>query len=206
MMAPVAAEEDALTVSVLVPTTDELAFTGLGLNEQLRPVVPVQEKLTLPEKPFNEVTLMVSVVEPAALTVSLPFAEAIWKSGLVPLTITVTGTRWEILPFEAVTLTAPVSAYPLVVLTVRVELTGVLPLAVTEGGATQVVAVNGAAEAHEKVMFDPTVPSTFRVTVPEPLVDRVTLAGEGVTEKSETPVMALSNTATSGDPNPVTRS
>ena len=101
---------------------------GLGTeaepNEQVRPAVPLQEKLTLPEKPLSEVTVMVSVVELPWVTDSLPLVEASEKSGLVPLTMTVTGTRWVILPLEAVTLTAPVSEYPLVVLyTVSVELT-----------------------------------------------------------------------------------
>jgi hypothetical protein len=93
VMEPVCAVEDELTVSVLVTAADGLAVTGFGLSEQLRPVVPLQEKLTLPEKLFTEVTVMVSVVEPPGVTVSLPFVEAIWKSGLVPLTATVMGTR-----------------------------------------------------------------------------------------------------------------
>ena len=54
VIAPVDADEDALTVSVLVTAADELAVTGFGLNEQVRPVVPLQEKLTLPEKAPNE--------------------------------------------------------------------------------------------------------------------------------------------------------
>ena len=93
VIAPVDADEDALTVSVLVTAADELAVTGFGLNEQVRPVVPLQEKLTLPEKPFTEAIVMVSVVEPPGVTVSLPFVEASWKSGLLPFTITVMGTR-----------------------------------------------------------------------------------------------------------------
>src|ERR1035438_4320715 len=204
VMEPVCAAEEALTVRVLV--ADELTVTGLGLNEQVRPVVPLQEKLTLPEKLFTEVTEMVSVVEPPAVTVSLPFVEASWKSGVVPLTMTVTGTRWETEPLVAVTLTAPVAEEPLVVLMPRVALTAVLPFVVTGDGAVQVVAVNGATAVQVKLMFDPTVPSRLRVTVPEPLDESVRLLGEGVTEKSETPVMALSNTSTSSDPKPVTRS
>lgn len=93
VMEPVCAVDDALTVSVLVTAADELAVTGFGLNEQVRPVVPLQEKLTLPEKPFTEAIVMVSVVEPPGVTVSLPFVEASWKSGLLPFTITVMGTR-----------------------------------------------------------------------------------------------------------------
>src|SRR5271166_2013973 len=204
VIVPVGADEDALTVSVLVATADELAVTERGLNEQERPVVPVHEKLTLPEKLFSEVTLIKSVVEPPGVTVSVPFVEASWKSGLVPFTITVTGTTC-IIPvlLVAVTLTAPVSEYPLVVLTVSVEVTGVLPLVVTGvEGTEQVVRVNGATAVQVKVMLNPLVPSRLRVTLPDPLVERVKLAGEGVTEKSETPVMALSSTATSSDPKP----
>jgi len=215
VIAPVDADGDALTVSVLVATVDELAVTEAGLNEQERPVerpvVPAHERLTLPEKLFSELTLMVSVVEPPGVTVSLPFVEAIWKSGRFPLTITVTGTRWEIDPLVAVTLTAPVSEYPPVVLTVSVELTAVLPLVVTGEGGVQVVAVKGATGVQVNVMFDPLVPSTLRARVPELPVVRVMfwaagLGKEGVTEKSETPVMALSRTSTSSDPKPVTRS
>src|SRR5271165_3698287 len=143
VMEPVNAEEDALTVSVL----DCVGVTEAGFNEHVRPVVPLQVRFTLPEKPFNEVTVMVSVVELPCVTDSVPLVEASEKSGLVPLTITVTGTRWEILPFVASTLIAPVSEYPLVVLTVSVEVTGVLPLVVTGGGAVQVVVVNGATAA-----------------------------------------------------------
>jgi hypothetical protein len=40
---PVNAEEDALTVSVLETTVEAMAVTGLGLSEQVRPVVPEQE-------------------------------------------------------------------------------------------------------------------------------------------------------------------
>lgn len=101
------------------------------------------------------------------MTDSLPLVEANEKSGLVPLTITVTGTRCEILPLEAVTLTPPVAEYPLVVLTVSVELTAVLPLVVTGVAEHVVVEGNGAAAAQEKVMFDPLVPSTLRDKVPE---------------------------------------
>lgn len=43
VMEPVKAEEDALTVSVLATAADELTVTGLGLNEQVTPVVPAQE-------------------------------------------------------------------------------------------------------------------------------------------------------------------
>src|SRR5208283_3819018 len=167
------AEVDALTVSVLVATADELAVTGFGLKEQVRPAVPLQEKLTLPEKLFNEVTLMVSVVEPPPVTVSVPFVEASEKSGLVPLTVTVMGTRWEIDPLVAVTLTAPVAEEPLVVLMLSVTVTAVLPLVVTGDGAVQVVAVSGATAVQVKVMFDPMVPSRLRVTVPEPFVESV---------------------------------
>ena len=106
----------------------------------------------------------------------------------------------------AVTLTAPIAEVALVVLTVSVELTAVPPFVVTGEGAVQVVAVNGATGVQVKVMFDPMVPSRFRVTVPESLVDRDKLLGEGVTEKSETPVSALTKVPTSRDPRPVTRS
>ena len=211
VIAPVDADEDALTVSVLVTAADELAVTEDGLNEQERPVdrpvVPAHERLTLPEKLFSEVTLMVSVVEPPGVTVSVPFVEAIWKSGRVPLTIKVTGTTWEIPPLlVAVTLIAPVSVYPLVVLMEKVELTAVPPLVVTEEGAVHVVAVKGATGVQVKVTFDPMVPSRLSVTLPEPLVERVRLLGDGVTEKSETPVRALTKVPTSSDPRPVTRS
>ena len=102
------------------------------------------------------------------MTDSLPLVEASEKSGLVPFTITVTGTRCEILPLEAVTLTPPVAEYPLLVLTVSVELTAVLPLAVTEVAEHEVtVDASGAAAAQEKLMFDPLVPSTLRDRVPE---------------------------------------
>ena len=93
VMLPVGAVDDDVTVSVLVTTVDVLAVTGLGLNEQESPVVPLQEKLTLPEKPCSEVTPMVSVVVPPAVTVSVPLAEAIEKSGLVPLMVSATGTK-----------------------------------------------------------------------------------------------------------------
>src|SRR5271169_6483057 len=175
VIAPVCADEDALTVSVLAC----VGVTEAGLNEQERPlerpVVPTHERLTLPEKPFTAVTVMVSVVEPPCITASLPFVEASEKSGLVPLTITVTGTRCEILPLEAVTLTPPVAEYPLAVLTVSVELTAVLPLAVTGVAEHVVVEGNGAAGAQEKVMFDPLVPSTLSDRVPELPAVTVTL-------------------------------
>ena len=59
VMEPVNADEDALTVSVLAC----VGVTEAGFNEHVRPVVPAQVRFTLPEKPFNEVTVMVSVVE-----------------------------------------------------------------------------------------------------------------------------------------------
>jgi hypothetical protein len=103
-------------------------------------------------------------------------------------------------------LTAPVSEVALVVVTVSVEVTAVPPFVVTGEGAVQVVAVNGETGVQVKVMFEPTVPSRLRVTLPEPFVERVRLLGDGVTEKSETPVRALTKVPTSNDPRPVTRS
>lgn len=205
VMVPVGAEEDAVTVSVLMTAADVLAVTGLGLNEQLSPVLPLQEKLTLPENPCSEVTLMVSLVVPPAATVSVPFAEAIVKSGLVPLMVTAIGTRWEAVEFAASTLTVPVCEFAPVEVTVSVEVTAVLPFVVT-GRAEHVVAVNGETAVQEMVMFDPIVPSRLRVRVAALLAGKVTLVAEGVTEKSGIPVMALIKVATSGDPNPVTRS
>ena|SRR6516165_4144447 len=78
--APLEAEEDALTVSVLLTVPDGLAVTEVGFSEHVRPVVPLQEKLTVPLNPSNEVTVMVSVVEPPGLTVSLELPEVSWKS------------------------------------------------------------------------------------------------------------------------------
>jgi len=55
----------AATVSVLVPGVVEVTLTLLLLNEQVRPVVPVHGlvRVTVPEKPCTDVTVIVSVVE-----------------------------------------------------------------------------------------------------------------------------------------------
>jgi len=70
---PVTAEDEAVMVSVLVTAVDGLAVRGLGLKEQVRPAVPVQEKLTLPVNPCTDVTLTVSdVVLPAVTRLGSP--------------------------------------------------------------------------------------------------------------------------------------
>ena len=99
----------------------------------------------------------------------------------------------------------PVCVFALVVLTVSVEETTVPPLVVTDG-AEHVVAINGETSEQVNVMVDPLVPCKFRVKLEEPLAGTVKLVVEGVTEKSGTPVSALTKAPTSGDPKPVTRS
>jgi hypothetical protein len=72
---PVTADDEAVTVRVLVTAADVLVVTGLGLKEQVSPVVPLQEKLTLPVNPCTDATLMVSVVVLPSVTVSVAFPD-----------------------------------------------------------------------------------------------------------------------------------
>ena len=105
---PLVAELDAETVSVLVTAADVLAVTDAGLNEQLRPVVPVQDRFTAPVNPCSDVTLRVSVVVAPVVTVSVAFPRLIWKSGTTTLTFTVTES--VLLPFAPCRVTVPVCA------------------------------------------------------------------------------------------------
>ena len=89
MIEPVVADDDALTVRVLV-TAELPAVTGLGLKEQVSPVLPLHEKFTLPLKPCTDVTVMVSVVVLPAVTVSVPFPDETWKSGVAFVTLMTT--------------------------------------------------------------------------------------------------------------------
>ena len=69
-MEPEFAELDADTVSVLVTGAVVLAVTDVGVSEQVRPVVPPQDRLTVPVNPCNGAMLSVSVVVSPVLTVS----------------------------------------------------------------------------------------------------------------------------------------
>jgi len=90
---PVVADDDAFTVSVLITAVVELTVTGFVPREHVSPVVPEQLKLTLPVNPCDGVIVIVSVVEPPALTLSVLFPAVSVKSGLAPLTATAIGTR-----------------------------------------------------------------------------------------------------------------
>jgi hypothetical protein len=86
---PVAADDEAFTVSVLM-TADAPVVTGFGLKEHVNPVVPLQEKLTLPENPRTVAIVMESVVVLPAVTVSPGFPDETWKSGTANATLITT--------------------------------------------------------------------------------------------------------------------
>src|SRR5271165_515770 len=103
LIGPVVAEVDAFTVSVLVTAAVEVMLTGP--TEQVRPVVPVHEKVTLPVNPCTGVTVMVSVVLLPLLTVSVLLPEEREKSGT--LTATLMTTEFVVLPLVPVRVTVP---------------------------------------------------------------------------------------------------
>ena len=103
---PVVAEVAAFTVSASVADEFELSVTRALPNEQVNPVVPVQEIATLPAKPCKDVSVMVSVVLPPVLTVSLLLPEASEKSGAVMVTLM--ATELVMLPLMPATVTVPV--------------------------------------------------------------------------------------------------
>ena len=107
MIEPVGADDEAFTVSVLV-TAVEVAVTEVGLREQVSPVVPVQEKLTVPVNPSSDVRLIVSVVELPAATVSVAFPDESAKSGTVIARLITTDV--ESLPLVPSRVTVPVCA------------------------------------------------------------------------------------------------
>ena len=110
MIEPVGADDEAFTVSVLVTAEEGLAVTEVGLREQVSPVVPVQEELTVPVNPSSDVRLIVSVVELPAATVSVAFPDESAKSGRVMAKLIMTDV--ESLPLVPWTITVPVCGAP----------------------------------------------------------------------------------------------
>ena len=108
MIEPVGADDEAFTVSVLVTAAEALAVMEAGLREQVSPVVPVQEKLTVPVNPSSDVRLIVSVAELPGATVSVAFPDESAKSGSVIARLITTDV--ESLPLVPCKVTVPVCA------------------------------------------------------------------------------------------------
>lgn len=107
VMEPVVAVPEAFTFRLLLVAALELIVTVLGDTEHVRPVVPVQLRPTLPEKPWTGVIVIVSAVKLPWLTLSEEFAELSWKSGFVNVTLMVAESVR--LPLVPVTVSVPVA-------------------------------------------------------------------------------------------------
>jgi hypothetical protein len=168
---PVVADDEAFTVSVLVTPVVELTVTGFVPSEQVSPVVPEQLKLTLPVNPCTGVTVIVSVVEPPALTLSVLFPAVMVKSAGTPVTLTGICNTWVTLPpnhvptavIETEPLTAVVEAF-----TVSDTFDGEPLCTDTVAGFTE--QVSPVVPAHEKltVIASPFTRLTESVSVVDP--------------------------------------
>ena len=95
---PLEADDEAATVRVVVAAALGLAVSVLGERLQVTPAVPEHEKFTWPLNDCTEVSVIVSVTEEPAATVSMLFPDEIWKSGATIETLMTTES--VLLPLE----------------------------------------------------------------------------------------------------------
>jgi len=91
---PVAADAETVTVKVDVADPPEVRVTEVGLNVAVTPVgAPETDRLTVPVKPYSDVTVMVEVPEePGAMVREVGEAD-IEKSGAA-LTVRLMSIVW----------------------------------------------------------------------------------------------------------------
>ncbi|MGA8311465.1 MAG: hypothetical protein WB755_15650, partial [Terriglobales bacterium] len=173
------------TVSVAVP---EPLATELGLNEQegrgvTEGVIALQDRLTVPLKPFTGAIVIVEVADPPAGTVAGESDDAaIVKSGggRIGLTVRLTDVSWLKDPEVPVIVTFEVPmGVAAEVLIVRVDEAGDAAGVTEPGTKAQLASAGRLAAAHVSVtaLLKPWVAVTVTIDVPDCPPTTMVLAG-----------------------------